>query len=142
MSKLVPVRHLRALLALLACCLLGAVSPASAQRIPSQYIAKLYTEGLGRLPDAESLGPRQNYFAQFGCNPTTLREQGLSVLLSPEYQGLGYSNSAKVLTLYRAILSRDPDPAGFRSFRDALNAGTPLTQVLNTFYNSSSSSNC
>ena len=44
MSKLVPVRHLRALLALLACCLLGVATPASAQHIPSQYIAKVYTE--------------------------------------------------------------------------------------------------
>ena len=54
MSKLVLLRHLRTLFALLAWCLLGAVAPASAQRIPSQYIAKLYTEVLGRVPDAEA----------------------------------------------------------------------------------------
>jgi hypothetical protein len=83
--------------------------------VPGQYIAKLYTEGLGRAPDPSGWFWRNLYFAQQGCNVTTLYNQAVEVFTSAEFRGLGYDNAEKILAIYRGVLSREPDPSGFNS---------------------------
>lgn len=111
-------------------------SPAVASSIPSQFIAKMYTEGLGRTPEAGGYQAAVNFFTQNGCSKSSLQTWGRGIYLSAEYDNLEYDNSAKVLTLYRGILNREPDQGGFDNFVNQLNTGVPLATVVDTFFNS------
>ena len=81
--------------------------------IPNQFIAKMYTEVLGRAPDQGGWSWGVNYFSNYGCSATTLRNWGRNFYASPEYASRNYDNASKVLTLYRGILSREPEQGGF-----------------------------
>jgi hypothetical protein len=111
-------------------------SPAVASSIPSQFIAKMYTEGLGRTPDAGGYQAAVNFFTQNGCSKNSLRTWGRGIYLSTEYNNLGYDNAAKVLTLYRGILNREPDQGGFDSNFNQLNSGVSLATVVDSLFNS------
>ncbi|HKQ09407.1 MAG TPA: DUF4214 domain-containing protein [Blastocatellia bacterium] len=113
------------------------LSPTAAQSgIPTQFIAKMYTEALGRTPDASGYQAAVNFFTQNGCNASRLKTWGRGVYLSAEYNNLGYDNAAKVLTLYRGILNREPDQAGFDHFYNQLNSGVSLATVVDAMFNS------
>ncbi|WP_456696872.1 hypothetical protein [Aeromicrobium sp. P5_D10] len=84
--------------------------------IPHQYIAKQYTEGLGRAPDQAGWTTWSNYLDTNGCSVTTLKNVSSGILGSPEFNALGYSNEAKVEVAFRAILNREPDAGGFATF--------------------------
>jgi hypothetical protein len=109
---------------------------ASTTYIPAQFIAKQYTEALGRLPDQPGWQSAEGWFTEHGCNAGSLAAFGEAVLTSPEYTGLGYDNEAKVLTLYRAALNRDPDPSGFSNWTGVLGSGTSWSTAVDKFYTS------
>jgi hypothetical protein len=112
-------------------------SPAVAPSIiPTQFIAKMYTEALGRTPDAGGYQAAVNFFTQNGCSKNSLQTWGRGVYLSAEYNNLGYDNAAKVLTLYRGILNREPDQGGFDSSLNQLNSGVSLATVVDNLFNS------
>jgi hypothetical protein len=104
--------------------------------VPAQYIAKMYTEALGRAPDPASWNNAVRYFEPNGCNQTTLATWGTPFFSSAEFQGLEYGNAAKALLLYRAILNREPDAAGYAHFLELLEGGTPLKSVVSMFFGS------
>jgi hypothetical protein len=114
----------------------GSASAAQAY-VPAQFIAKQYTEGLGRMPDQPGWQSAVSYFTQKSCTAGSLAGFGEALLTSPEYTGLGYGNDAKILTLFRAALNREPDQAGFTNWTHQLASGLPWTTVVQKFFTSS-----
>jgi hypothetical protein len=105
--------------------------------VPGQYIAKMYTEILGRTPDPAAWNGALGYFEPNECNQATLADWGAPFFSSPEFQGLEYDNAATVLLLYRAILNREPDLRGYSHYLDLLDRGTPLNTIVSMFFRSS-----
>jgi Domain of unknown function (DUF4214) len=105
--------------------------------VPGQFIAKMYTEALGRAPDPGGWQSAVGYYQQHGCDQTLLRLWGASVFTSAEYTALGYDNAAHVLLMYRAILNREPDAAGYHHWRSTLDNGSMTVSTLaNAFFTS------
>lgn len=102
---------------------------AGAAVIPYQYIAKGYTELLGRAPTPAEWTTAVAYFRTAGCSLSSLRRFGDVLLASPEYRRDYPPTSAAgdvgaiVLTLYRFVLNREPDPTGYVVNRDAIASG-------------------
>jgi hypothetical protein len=127
--------HLASVLALLVAVF---IAPAAAQGVvPTQFVSKQLTELLGRVPDRNGLDFATPFFEANGCNAATLQAQSRAIVLSAEYQSLPYDNAARLLTLFRAVLNREPDATTFEALLVALDTGRPLTQVLDAnFLNS------
>jgi hypothetical protein len=105
--------------------------------VPGQYIAKMYTETLGRAPDPTAWNTASGYFETNGCGPTTLRNWGAPFFSSAEFKTLEYDNAATALLLYRAIFNREPDPRGYSHYLALLDSGTRLNTIVSLFYSSS-----
>lgn len=101
---------------------------------PGQFLAKQYTEALGRAPDPSGWTGSMNYFLANGCNKNVLNTAAKGVFLSAEYTALGYDNYEKVLTVYRAILSREPDKIGFAYWVNYLNNGNSLSSFIDFIF--------
>ncbi|HST40945.1 MAG TPA: hypothetical protein VLK58_15620 [Conexibacter sp.] len=88
----------------------GAVTaaPASAGTVPNQYIAKVYSEGLGRAPDASGWAASVRQFTLGTCDVAGLTTYGKTALTSSEFLALPYDNTSRMLAAYRTILNRDP----------------------------------
>lgn len=114
---------------------------AAASVIPTQFIAKIYTEGLGRLPDQTAWQNEVAYFQSNGCSASTLSHQGEAIYNSSEFSGFNYDNAAKLLTLYRGALNREPDTSGFNFNLNALNNGTTWSAMVTQFFTSSEFNN-
>jgi hypothetical protein len=112
----------------------GAATAAAAQ--PTQFVAKLYTEALGRVPDQAGWADAMSFFDRNGCSQATLKTKGEQIFGSPEYAGLGYANASKALTAYRAVLSSEPDQAGYDNAVRALNGGYPFAQFVTDLFDS------
>src|SRR5262245_61029937 len=54
-------------------------------QVPGQFVAKLYTEGLGRFPDPTGWRAYLSNIQDAGCGPASLRQQVRSVYLSTEF---------------------------------------------------------
>lgn len=86
-------------------------------QVPGQFMAKIYTEGLGRAPDASAWDSMQNYYIDNGCSVSTLSTQGTAVFTSAEFASdypipdttsAQQTLAARVIALYRGALNRDP----------------------------------
>lgn len=119
---------------------LSAAAPTWAA-VKGQYIAKFYTEALGRIPDQGGWLNAVNTFASQGCNATTLRSFGIGIYTSPEFNGRGYDNAAKLLTLYRGALNREPQATEFNNNLTLLNTGTSWPTMVNSFFHGSEFTN-
>ncbi len=103
--------------------------------VPFQYMAKAATELLGRDPTPAEWRRGQAFFGAQGCSTASLTAYGLQVVAGKEYaQDYRGDPAGQVLTLYRFILNRDPDPAGFVRWRDALGSGTSPTAVATALF--------
>jgi hypothetical protein len=103
--------------------------------IPYQYIAKSYTELLGRAPRPAEWTAAVDYFDVAGCTVTSLRSFGESVIGTAEY-GRDYpvtvngaDSGAIALTLFRFVLNREPDAPGYVAVRDAIASGTTTPEA-------------
>ena len=110
-------------------CVVLAHSMAADAAVPTQFIAKMYTEALGRAPDPTGWTDAITYFQTNGCSQSTLQSWGSQLLATAEFAGLGYDDGATTLVLYRAILNREPAAAGFQSSYSALQQGQSLQSV-------------
>lgn len=113
-----------------------AVRPVGA-RFPGQYVAKLFTEVLGRAPDIASWRTWVASFKKTGCSQLPLKWAGQVFFSSSAFNSLGYDNYEKVLVAYRAIMSREPDAGGFKMWVRFLDAGGSIADLVNIFYDSS-----
>lgn len=96
--------------------------------IPYQYIAKTYTELLGRGPDPTGWYNAANNFANAGCTVQTLTNWGTaSFQPNTEFTIKNYPSPTIVLLSYRAILNREPYIGELQIYSNYLNTGgTPL----------------
>jgi hypothetical protein len=123
MAKLRPVWYLL--------CVLCAHSVVANAAVPTQFIAKMFTEALGRAPDPQSWINAIDYFQTNGCSQASLQGWGSSTIFaSQEFAGLQYDDAATTLVLYRAILNREPDTTGFQTWYSALQQGQSLASVV------------
>jgi hypothetical protein len=96
----------------------SASSPGSARVIPTQFIAKQYTEGLGRAPSPREWTAWIGYYRRSGgrCHASGLSALVRHVYFSREFLKLGYDRSARLAGLYRGVLNRDLDRASHRRY--------------------------
>lgn len=109
--------------------------------VPDQFVAKIYTEGLGRLPDQSAWNGRTSDFAAHGCTLTRVKNHLRDIYNSSEFINLGYDNAARLLALYRGVFNREPDQSGFNFFLNDLNSGVSWSTTVENFLNSSELSN-
>lgn len=102
----------------------------------SQFVAKLYTEGLGRAPDQAGWAFFIKFWNDGQCNAARLKEQAGYILKSPEFTEGTPSNHERLFKLYRAALHRDPDLGGFNFFLGNLNQGAPWGAVVDSLLGS------
>jgi hypothetical protein len=113
-------------------CVAAMATGATAQNvIPTQYLAKLYTEALGRAPDQQGWTGYVAYFAKHGCSATTLQSVSTTIYNSSEFAGDTLDAETSVIALFRGALNRDPDPANFSKYVSEQEAGTPFSEVVN-----------
>ncbi|MFK4087007.1 DUF4214 domain-containing protein [Kribbella sp. NPDC020789] len=93
-------------------------------KIPAQFVAKLYSEALGRMPEAAGWANAMAAFSGNQCTTARLGTMARGFYTSTEFSSRPYGNAAKVLTLYRGMLNRDPDQSGFDDYVRRLDAGT------------------
>jgi hypothetical protein len=111
------------------------LSPAqAAARVPGQFIAKIYTEALGRSPDPTAWQEAVSFFEANGCRASTLEAWGVRPWLSAEYAGHGYDPAAELLTLYRGVLNREPDAADFQIRLKARRQGQDFRDTVDAFF--------
>lgn len=98
--------------------------------VPSQFIARQYTEALGRAPDPSGWQGAIHYGLATACSASSLQAIALGVFQSPEYTSKAYLPEEQVLTAYRAILGREPDWPGFHYWANALKTGRTVSDVV------------
>lgn len=112
-------------------------------QVPSQFIAKQYTELLGRVPDPSGFQNAATNFASTGCSLNSLYNYGLS-LFTPggEFTKISYYGpQEQVLLAYRAIVNTEPDN-NYSYFVNAVSSGSlTIQQVAQELYGSSAFSN-
>jgi hypothetical protein len=133
-----------ALLALQAVIAAVAPAPASAAvtGAGSQFVAKLYTEALGRAPDVSGWANAVQSVQSSDCSLAFLRSLARGVYTSAEFEGLGYDSGSRVLALYRGVLNREPDSGGFTFYYNQLNANPGAwSGIVDGFVNSTEFAN-
>lgn len=131
-----------------AACSSEPAEPCFAETVPHQFIAKTYTEALGRIPDSLGYGLSVQLFRKDGCSIETLKSWARQYYDSPVHPLLTeYASNypkggsattadsiARILTLYRGILNREPTLQEFNDrLRDYRN--TPWSSVLEGILN-------
>lgn len=102
-------------------------------QVPGQFIAKLYTEGLGRLPHQSEWTQDAQTFAESGCNLQTLADVGQQVYTSADYARLGYDNTSRLITLYRGVWNTEPDDS-LTQWQESLDHGEAWSTVVARFF--------
>jgi hypothetical protein len=120
-------------------CTLAGIAAVPAHATTAQFLSRLYTEGLGRAPDIAAWKASPLFLSTpAACTSLDFASIAGNVYTSAEYNGLNYTSKEKVLTLYRGILSREPDDAnGVQYWASILDSGTPIQTVINNFINTS-----
>jgi hypothetical protein len=110
-------------------------SPASAATPPpAQFIAKMYTEALGRMPEAGGWAANIDAYGRTGCTLDAIRQSIRGFYLSTEFLGLHYGNAARVLALYRGAVNREPEQGAFDVWTSQLDRGEKTwAQVVDGF---------
>jgi hypothetical protein len=114
----------------------NSVHSATATPEPEQFLAKLYTEALGRIPDQSGWAGYQTLLNSGDCELVDLQYAGEAIYTSSEFLNLGYSNEEKLLSLYRGAFSREPDQSGFDNWLYLLGTGTTWSEAVEAFFSS------
>ncbi|MFY0525966.1 DUF4214 domain-containing protein [Archangium gephyra] len=114
----------------------GLMAGTASAEVPYQFIAKQYTEVLGRGPDQSGWAYYANRFSASGCSQAMLRQYGREFYQSNEFASRGYNNSEKVAVAYRGILSREPSASEVDNWVGQLNTGSPWMTIVDNFFNS------
>ncbi|MBP1993626.1 hypothetical protein [Paenibacillus eucommiae] len=86
-----------------------------------QFIGKLFTEGLGRLPQAEEYTHYISIIEDEGCTIGTLADIAEEFFGDTAFTGLSLTDEERALAVYRAILNRDPSLTEVSDFITRLN---------------------
>ena len=119
------------------------------QTIPTQYIAKMYTEAFGRAPDSGSWNTIESYYLSNPCNATTLAHWGTVLFTAAEFNSDyplpdptidKHVDAARVEALWRGAYNREPVQSEL-NFEWTLLKGTETnaewTAIVNAVYASS-----
>ncbi|AKJ03354.1 Hypothetical protein AA314_04980 [Archangium gephyra] len=115
----------------------GLMTGTASAEVPYQFIAKQYTEVLGRAPDQSGWTYYANGFSTSGCSQAMLRQYGRQFYQSNEFASRGYNASEKVVVAYRGILSREPSASEVGYWVTQLQNGIPWMTVVDNFFNNS-----
>jgi hypothetical protein len=131
-----------ALIVLLLVSLCGglAVAPPAkaADRVPAQFVAKLYSEALGRAPEPGGWSFHLSEFENAGCTLESVRHMVRVFYNSSEFLALPYDNESRLLALYRGALNREPDEGGLAHHSGTLRSGAVTwSRKVEEFANSS-----
>jgi sugar lactone lactonase YvrE len=94
------------------------------------FVARFYRRCLGREPDQSELEGWTNSLLHQIQSGADVAE---GFIYSPEFIGRNTTNSEYLEILYKALLDRDSDPAGWNSWLVELDAGRDRGEVLNGF---------
>jgi hypothetical protein len=106
--------------------------PPANRIVPDEFVARLFTDALGRPPDQRGWQAATSYFHENGCTTASLRRYARAVYLGDEYRGLRYDAPERALTLYAGLLAREPDQGGFESTVASLRSGDAWEGVVDT----------
>lgn len=113
------------MVALISAIALGSLSAATARAslaTPTQWLAKISTEAQGRSPSPGAWSQGAAYYGPArDCNAQTLAALGREAYTAPEFLALGYDDAAKLLSLYRGALNREPGQAELSALLSTLN---------------------
>ncbi|HZH13909.1 MAG TPA: S8 family serine peptidase [Archangium sp.] len=84
------------------------------------YVAKLYTEGMARVPDYDGFMWNLNLLNSKACGTLAFKDTAVGFMTSPEFMSRRPTNASKLTALYRAVLARDPDTSGYNWWLDQL----------------------
>lgn len=98
--------------------------------VPSQFIARQYTEGLGRAPDAAGWQRATNRALSGSCSAASLRVIASDVFESAEYRSKAYLPEEQVLTVYRAVLAREPDRSELDARANKIRSGATVSRLV------------
>jgi len=73
-----------------------------------QFLGKLFTEGLGRMPDPANYRKYQDLICEELCTKETLAKIAKRVFMSSEFDALKLRPEQQAIALYRSVLNRDP----------------------------------
>lgn len=94
------------------------------------FVTRCYRVILGREPDDGGL---QYWVGILGSGKQAASEIIYGFMTSNEYRNRGYSDSASIEILYRAMLGRDSDQSGKLYWLGIVNGGNSLAFVINGF---------
>lgn len=95
-----------------------------------EFVTRLYTEGLGRQPDASGLA---NHIASITSTNGSAANTILSFFTSAEYTAKNTTDEQFVNAMYKAILGRDPDSSGKEHHLNNLKIGASRKYVIRSF---------
>lgn len=127
------------LVALVAMASLSLPTPPAEARtahVPAQFVAKTYTEVLGRAPQDGEWNGGLHHFSTHGCDLTNLVTWALPVYDSRELRSLRYDPEHLALVVYRGVLNRDPDTAGHAAWTSRLAAGARAVDMAYALFHS------
>lgn len=101
----------------------------------SGNIYRLYTGTLGREPD---VGSHQILISMIHSGAATFTQMVEYIISSPEFLArYGQPDNGQFVTLlYNNVLGRDPDPAGYNAWLNALNTGFSRVSLVSAFTDS------
>jgi hypothetical protein len=106
--------------------------------VPSQFIAKMYSEAFGRAPDPGGWLHWVNEFQSNGCNLSELQNVATTFYVSASEFGTDYDSAdyqARVIALYRGVLNRDPSQSELTTGVSQL-SGTSWSTFVSTLLGS------
>ncbi|MCS0660777.1 DUF4214 domain-containing protein [Massilia terrae] len=124
-------RKMLSAIAIAAACLLSSNANATMSVGTGQFSSKLYTEGLGRIPDQAGWGGILNYWNGNSCGAATLQANARDILTSSEFLSRSPSGQEKAFRLYRAALNRDASTSELNSVINQLSSGVSWTTIVN-----------
>ncbi|WP_232015822.1 hypothetical protein [Paenibacillus baekrokdamisoli] len=85
-----------------------------------QFVGKLFTEGLGRLPSPEEYKSYISVIEQKGCSVSVLGELAFRLFSQMDFAAYGLTAAESALAVYRAVLNRDPIASEVQQFKERL----------------------
>lgn len=112
--------------------------------VPTQFVAKLYSEAWGRAPEAAGWQLIVDNLHINGCTVAALKYWGIHFYTQPQFTGAyplsagGHVIGARIEALARGALNREPDAAFYSSLYSAMDSspteGT-WTNIVNNVFN-------
>jgi Cellulase (glycosyl hydrolase family 5) len=130
------------LVGLLLLTVLGVSAPRAASQqspvVPTQWIAKQFTEVLGRAPAPAEWNSWSAYYDTNGCTTSSLRAKSRELLLGSEFASRYPSSQkgARIIALVRAVYNHDPNTADWSALYEPYANGTATwAQTVDAVYN-------